>query len=301
MEAAYEIVVERRILVIEIECNNMLLNNESYKLGRNGKIHTHQRVTVSCDFCQKTWQTQYSNYKRRIGEHDLCQSCKNSAGICGMLGRKHETKTLEQFSAARKGKLNGFFSKQHTDIQKEKWSKLREGKAWRSPIDTEECKRISKRTKAYWDALSEEEKIARLSCLDYSIMRKRLLHNGGKYSKLHSLVKKDIETLGIKDFISEEKIGNYVADEVNHKSKIIIEINGDYWHANPLKYREDEIIVYPKKAMKASDIWKRDEKKIDYFRKQGYQVIIIWESDVKQKNHINLLKGLLNDTSESDR
>lgn len=50
---------------------------------------------------------------------------------------------------------------------------------------------------------------------------------------------------------------------------ILIEVNGDYWHANPQIYKPDDIVYRPfnKKreqlrwAPKAKDIWKIDEFK----------------------------------------
>jgi len=44
-------------------------------------------------------------------------------------------------------------------------------------------------------------------------------------------------------------------------SNIILELNGDYFHANPKFYKEDDIIRIRKVDYTAKDIWQSDNKK----------------------------------------
>ena len=69
-------------------------------------------------------------------------------------------------------------------------------------------------------------------------------------------------------------IDHYIADILINK-KFIIEIFGDYWHANPAFYKEDEKI----KPGIVKDIWKKDNEKINHYKNLGYEVLIIWEND----------------------
>lgn len=62
--------------------------------------------------------------------------------------------------------------------------------------------------------------------------------------------------------------------------KKIIEYNGDFWHSNPSKYSLD--FINPRTKIKAFDKWAIDAVKIKYAESQGYQVLVIWESDFKQ-------------------
>lgn len=67
----------------------------------------------------------------------------------------------------------------------------------------------------------------------------------------------------------------------------IIEFNGDYWHCNPKIYKEN---FYNKSKHKtAKEIWKYDNQKIKLARKQGFDVLVIWESDYRnnKENIIN--------------
>lgn len=281
---------------MEIEClkrkrRSMIKNPESYKRGHSGDISTKARITVVCDNCSKEWQTTYNHYKKKKLTVDLCQSCKNSKGICGMLNKKHSNATKQKYSEQRSGENNSFWGKKHTKDQKLQWSKIRSGKVWRPPITPDECKRISKRMFAYWSGLSEEERTARLSNYDYSTMLKQILCNG-PYSKLHRRVKSDMESLFITDFESECRILDYVVDECSENRKIVIEVNGDYWHANPDRYQPDELITYPKRVMSAREVWHRDMRRESRIREAGYRVITLWESDIHSNKHLKVLRSL---------
>jgi len=61
----------------------------------------------------------------------------------------------------------------------------------------------------------------------------------------------------------------------------VIEVNGDYVHANPKIYSADDIIRLRGNSYKASYKWQKDREKIDWLLSQGYTVTVIWESDIK--------------------
>lgn len=64
----------------------------------------------------------------------------------------------------------------------------------------------------------------------------------------------------------------------------IIEFFGDYWHANPILYNKEEII----RSIEVNEIWKKDESRIDWLKKSGYNVLIIWEKDWKENPELVL-------------
>jgi very-short-patch-repair endonuclease len=79
--------------------------------------------------------------------------------------------------------------------------------------------------------------------------------------------------------ISNEKIRFYDF-YIPHKN-LLIEVNGDYWHANPIKYNESDIIPYPGNVLlRASDIWEKDYQKYKLAANQGYDIIYLWENDI---------------------
>lgn len=61
--------------------------------------------------------------------------------------------------------------------------------------------------------------------------------------------------------------------------KLIIEFNGDFFHANPITYKPDDLLEF--KKLTAQEIWDKDAAKIKLAEDAGYKVIVVWESDYK--------------------
>lgn len=60
----------------------------------------------------------------------------------------------------------------------------------------------------------------------------------------------------------------------------VIEFYGDYWHANPFKFKPDDIVG--KGKWPAKDVWQKDAERIKKIQDAGYEVKIIWERDFKR-------------------
>lgn len=92
-----------------------------------------------------------------------------------------------------------------------------------------------------------------------------------------------------KEFMKYDKNNKicYFYDFVDTKNKKCIEYNGDLWHANPKIYSEDDTPNPFDKTLKAKEIWDKDFKKISFLESKGFEVLVIWESEVKNnKNYI---------------
>lgn len=74
----------------------------------------------------------------------------------------------------------------------------------------------------------------------------------------------------------------YFYDFTDIQKKKIIEFNGDFWHVNENNSEIDLNAIHPisKKAYK--DILQYDKEKYKYARKNGYSVLVIWESEYKE-------------------
>lgn len=70
----------------------------------------------------------------------------------------------------------------------------------------------------------------------------------------------------------------WVQVDIFIEPNIVIEIDGDYWHANPSKYNSDSIIAGGRYA---KEIWAEDIQENHELNKLGYYIIRIWESDIK--------------------
>lgn len=64
--------------------------------------------------------------------------------------------------------------------------------------------------------------------------------------------------------------------------KIVIEVHGNFWHANPVIYKADDLLPHPEPTglIAASELWKRDQHKKELAEKNGYKYYVIWESDL---------------------
>ena len=84
----------------------------------------------------------------------------------------------------------------------------------------------------------------------------------------------------------------YIYDFCNNKR--IIEFNGDYWHANPEKYKSTDLIA---NRQTAKDIWEKDKLKTKVAIDKGFQIMTVWESDYKKdpESVIEKCKTFLND------
>jgi len=69
-------------------------------------------------------------------------------------------------------------------------------------------------------------------------------------------------------------------DMVVKNKKVVIEVYGDYFHANPKLYKSDAIIQTWRGPKKASDIWLTDQIRTQHIERHGYKVYVIWESDI---------------------
>jgi hypothetical protein len=88
-------------------------------------------------------------------------------------------------------------------------------------------------------------------------------------------------------------LSTYVVYDVKHKD-CIIEFNGDYWHANPKIYSSVDKI----RGKLASEIWKRDAKKLATAEEAGFRILVVWESDYLENRETtieNTIKWILNE------
>lgn len=60
---------------------------------------------------------------------------------------------------------------------------------------------------------------------------------------------------------------------------LLVECDGDWWHANPDKYKDDELRGHQKRAKRV------DEYKDKWALMHGIPLIRIWESDIRKKPH----------------
>lgn len=71
-------------------------------------------------------------------------------------------------------------------------------------------------------------------------------------------------------------------------SKSILEVQGDYWHANPLIYSTGDVINQCGNIIKVDDIWNKDTIKKENAELYGYNVYYIWECELNSMSDVDI-------------
>lgn len=158
-------------------------------------------------------------------------------------------------------------------------------------FDSEDAKRIisglQRRDLTYFvKKYGEEEGRERYS----SFNKKRIsATRGTNVSKLELQVYEEVLKT-YKDALNTHTIGAYVVDVYIPSIKTVIEVFGDYWHCNPDRWNSED---YNKTLhMTAEEKWHKDEVRIKQLKRDGYNVVVLWESAIKENN----LQELINES-----
>lgn len=96
------------------------------------------------------------------------------------------------------------------------------------------------------------------------------------------------------DFDEEIQMKYYVLDFYDVHKNLAIEVMGDYWHANPIKYPDYNTLH----EIQKKDI-KRDKSKKTYLRKyHGINVLYLWEIDINKR--LDVCEELIKLYNDSD-
>ena len=100
------------------------------------------------------------------------------------------------------------------------------------------------------------------------------INHSGKSKIEHELSDTLISILGGE---KNSPVSGWCCDYVNYENKLIVEFFGDFWHHNPKLYN----IVHVNKITNRSSkqVWDRDARKLNELREQGYEVVVIWETE----------------------
>lgn len=125
---------------------------------------------------------------------------------------------------------------------------------------------------------------------------KNILPSTSRFTKIELLVVEALKSAGY-DVVIQLSVPRYYCDIYVPSLNLIVEVNGDYWHANPNKFSENDVIGH--KRMSASMIWKHDAKKISDLRQMGYEVVVVWESQIKASTQSQLVEDIVRHVEKS--
>ncbi len=74
-----------------------------------------------------------------------------------------------------------------------------------------------------------------------------------------------------------------------NKNKII-EYNGDEYHANPNLYESGDTPHPFRKDVSAQEIWDKDKEKLRIAKNEGFEVMVVWDSDYKNNKEKIILE-----------
>jgi len=133
---------------------------------------------------------------------------------------------------------------------------------------------IYKKYYKYWNKLNDEEK--------NKLINKDIL--------LESRISDCLDKLNI-TYIKNFTYGKMVFDF--KFGNILIDVNSDYWKANPSFYRKNEKMSFPFKNIIAGTIWQKDKNKNDIMKNKGYKILIFWENEFQKLEDDELLRLLI--------
>lgn len=116
----------------------------------------------------------------------------------------------------------------------------------------------------------------------------QMISDGIMPQTLSSPHKKINDLLSLHNILFEnEYVEKYYAIDIFlSEYNLMIEIMGDYWHANPIKYDDFQL------TSKQKDAIRRDKAKHTYIKKyENIEILYLWESDINK--NINLCSTLI--------
>lgn len=226
-------------------------------------------ITRKCPNCNKNIKTTSKdkviacrNYFNAINNGNNCVKCMSESFI---------------------GEGNHFFGKNHTKESLDKISKSKTGQYTgdKNHMKQEKYRQISR------DIMNSNwEK----GILDRKVISEQMkqTQRSGKIkstivSKREKEIVKEIKQLGYKP-INSYRVDSKICDVFIPSLNLIIEYFGDYWHCNPIKY--DSNYFNKKKGKFAWELWDYDNKKLELIKNYGYNLEVVWESDLKHNNKL---------------
>lgn len=80
-------------------------------------------------------------------------------------------------------------------------------------------------------------------------------------------------------FQPEQRVGPFRCDDVHHEKRVVVEVHGDYVHANPAKHKASDVIRLERATYTAREKWDDDAARTARLEALGYSVLVVWESD----------------------
>jgi G:T-mismatch repair DNA endonuclease (very short patch repair protein) len=235
-----------------------------------------------------------------------------------MKGKKQTEESKRKISEASKGKnlgkrypgeLNPFFGKKHSDKSKRIMSELKKGKeTWNKGkvgiYSKETLEKMSKASKIIQNrpevkrknieahkgnkaSIQTKKKLSeyqnRSDVIQANRERRSKINIPFKDSLIELQTQKILTNAGIK-FEKHVRIkfsNRFHKADILIRPKKIIEVNG-YFHFDPRIHPAEKDVTHRKKLKKPTEIWVEEKNRLNKIREIGYEILVIWDLDLKK-------------------
>jgi very-short-patch-repair endonuclease len=196
----------------------------------------------------------------------------------------------ENMSNITSGERNGFYGKTHTaDTMKVIKDKL---KFYWDNMDTE--------THQKWSSNASERERRKMKDDPIRYIKQksnaaRASHKSQfKNKKMNEIEKKVYDYLNLLglNFDYSPILASYQYDFIIRNQRILIEVDGDYWHGNPKYYNVDG--TDGKRKLNEIQLSKidRDTEKSEWAKSRGFEIIRIWEDEINNNSYKDKLNEI---------
>lgn len=201
------------------------------------------------------------------------------------IANKKNKEYLHKLSQSFSGEKNPFYGKKHS---KQAIQNIKQKNAiYRESLSAEDKEKISKK-------LSQSQKqLYDKNPQDYILKRSKAGKitatkiNKYKINSIEQIVSDKLKAFGLN--LEYSVILDYKQfDFGSKKYKILLEVQGDYWHGNPKIYKKIQLNETQKRNIQ------RDKEKIKFAEKHEIKLYHIWESDIKS-NNFSILEDIRNE------
>ena len=254
--------------------------NSGEKNGMYGKIGIRTGFTKLNDETTRLAAIKMSNTRKQMYKDGLLPDISGDKNP--MFGKdgylKGQTKLTNSILLERGKKLS--------IIRKEFWENLsqedkdniinilNEGAKQQRENATDEEKNITGKKKShslkeFWKNLSQEEKNKQIEYLSIIASKKQ------KDTWIELVIQEFLDKNKI-NYIKQYRIKRFIIDIYLTDFNAVIECQGDYWHANPIKFKNPDNYTEAQKSGVARDIRKKQ-----FFEDNNIKNLFLWEYDIK--------------------